>query len=276
MTPNQASSDNPQDYKDLFSLNGRTAIVTGGAGYLGSAISKAFAAHGARVVILGRNEQKLADFVEKNNPAFNNRFRYEDCDVTDDQKFREVARQVNEQYGGIDILVNCASNDKRKALLDLTKEEWKQGMDNVLTHVFTCSQAVIPYMLKRERGAIINVASVLGFLGIDQRRHQEVESSPAFYSAAKGAVINLTRRLATEYASKGIRINAISPGFLPKPPKDGQLGKPEHVAGLSRAIPMQRIGSPDEIAGAAVFLASDASSYVTGQNLIIDGGFSIW
>lgn len=273
---NQSTSNNPQDYKNLFSLKERTAIITGGAGYLGSAMSKALAAYGAKVILLGRTEEKLKDFVDKNNSAFGNNLEYRVCDVTDNERFNEIAKESNEKYGSIDILVNCASHDKRKDFLAVTKKEWNQGLESVLTHVFTCSQTVIPYMLKQGRGSIINVASILGSLGIDQRRHQEVASSPVVYSTSKGAIINFTRRLATEYASDKIKVNSISPGFFPKPPKKGQPGKPGHIVSLSNSIPMQRIGNPDEIAGAAVFLASDASSYITGQNIIIDGGFSVW
>ncbi len=276
MIPNQSTSNNLQYYLNLFSLKGRTAIVTGATGHLGSAISKVLASHGAKVILLGRTKEILEIFVNENNPTFNNNFEYKVCDVIDNERFKEIVKEVYEKYNSIGILVNCASNDKRKDFLELTKQEWNQGMDNILTQVFTCSQAVIPYMLKQGKGSIINIASILGSLGIDQRRHQEVPSSPVFYSAAKGAVINLTRRLATEYASKGVRVNSISPGFFPKPPKQGQPGRPGHIVGLNSGIPLQRIGYPDEIAGTVLLLASDASSYITGQNIVIDGGFSVW
>ena len=162
----QSTSNNPQDYSDLFSLKGRTTIISGGVGHLGSAISKVFAVYGANVVLLGRTEESLRNFVEKNNPAFGNRFEYKVCDVTDDRRFKEIAAEVNEKHGSIDVLVNNAANDKRKDFLELTKQEWNLGMDSLLTQVFTCSQAVIPYMLKQGKGSIINIASILGFLGI--------------------------------------------------------------------------------------------------------------
>ncbi len=276
MIPNQSTSGDPEHYKNLFSLDKRIAIVTGGAGYLGSAISKGLASYGAKIILIGRTEEKIKNFIERNSPDFVKNLEYEICDVTNYERIKDIVAEINEKYGSIDMLINCASNDKRKDFLELTKEEWDRGIDNTLAPVFNCSQAVIPHMIKKGSGSIINFASVLGFLGIDQRRYQEVPSSPVFYSAAKGAIINLTRRLATEYASEGIRVNSISPGFFPKPPMEGQPGKPNHIAGLNNAIPLQRIGSPDEIVGAAVFLASDASSYVTGQNIIVDGGFSAW
>jgi gluconate 5-dehydrogenase len=113
-------------------------------------------------------------------------------------------------------------------------------------------------------------------IGIDQRAYQVVPSSTAFYCAAKAASIQLTKELAVQYADKGIRVNCISPGHFPKPPADAANANPQYVRGLSDMVPMKRVGCADEIAGGAVFLASDASSYVTGHNLIIDGGRTIW
>ncbi len=277
MTTNQSTSNNSQDYRDLFSLKDKTAIVTGAVGHLGSAISKALAAHGAKVVLLGRTEEKLKEFIEQNNPAFENNFEYKVCDVTNTPQFKQIVDEIITEKGSIDILVNCAFNEQRKKPEDITPEDWREGMKNILDHVFFCSQAVIPQMLKQGKGgSIINIASIYGFLGIDQRAYQEVPSSTIFYSTAKGGIIQMTRRLATEYASKGIRFNSISPGFFPKPPQPGQPGRPGYVIGLAHKTPMQRIGSPDELAGTAVFLASEASSYITGQNIVVDGGFSAW
>jgi len=148
-------------------------------------------------------------------------------------------------------------------------------MNNMLNHVFFCSQAVMPRMLSQGSGSIINISSIYGFLGTDQRVFSEVPSPSVFYSAAKGGVLQLTKRLATEYGSKGIRVNTISPGAFPKK-KVGQPGRPGYINNLSSKSPMQRVGQPEEIAGAAVYLASNASSFVTGHNLVVDGGWSAW
>lgn len=273
---NQSTSNNSQDYLDLFSLKDKTAIVTGGVGYLGSAISKGLAAYGANVILIGRTKETLKIFVDKNNPAFNNRFEYFVLDVTKDKLFRDAAKNIAKEKGSIDILVNNAFNEQREKPENINRDNWDQAMANILTHTFFCSQAVLPHMLKQREGSIINIASIYGILGIDQRLYQEVPSASVFYSTAKAGIIGMTKRLATEYASKGIRVNAVSPGHFPKPPKQGQTPKPNYVKGLVERTPMQRIGYPDELAGAAVFLASDASSFVTGHNLVVDGGFSTW
>lgn len=264
------------DYKNIFLLNKKTAIVTGAVGHLGSEISKALASHGANVILIGRTEKSLKAFVEKNNDTFDNRFKYYVCDVTNDIEFKKIVEDVHSKFGTIDILVNCAFNEERKEFLDITKDEWNNGMNNIVTHVVTCCQAVIPKMISNGSGSIINISSINGFLGIDQRRHTEVKASTVYYSTGKGALLNLTKRLATEYASKGIRVNSISPGFFPKPPKDGSPGRPGYIIDLSHDIPMKRVGKSFEISGVSIFLASEASSYVNGQNIIVDGGFSSW
>lgn len=272
----QFGSDSPEEYVRLFSLEGKTAVVTGAVGHLGSAISKGLAAHGAQVVLVGRTEETLRNFVTQYGERFANRFSYEACDVTNGDDFGKVVRRAIDRRGAIDVLVNNAFSEKRRPIKSVTHADWDEGLRTILTHQFLCTQAVLPSMLERGTGSVINTASIYGSLGIDQRAYTEVPSSTIMYSAAKGAVLQMTRRFATEFGAQGIRFNTISPGFFPKPPKQGDLGKPNYVAGLAERTPMQRIGYPDELAGAAVFLASDASSYVTGQNIVVDGGFSAW
>jgi len=272
----QRTSENPEYYKKLFSLEDKVAIVTGAVGHLGSAISKALASYGARTILIGRTEKNLVDFVEKNNKNFNNKFVHYACDVTNDKEFKKIVSAVVKNYNRVDILVNNAFNEKRKEIDKITKADWNKGMENILTHQFTCSQAILPTMLEQGKGSIINIASVYGFLGIDQRSYTEVASSTPFYATAKAGVIELTKYLATCYGSKGIKTNSISPGFFPKPPKEENKARPGYIVSLSSRVPMQRIGCPDEVAGAVIFLASDASSFVNGHNLVIDGGFSCW
>jgi gluconate 5-dehydrogenase len=129
--------------------------------------------------------------------------------------------------------------------------------------------------LRQGTGSIINISSIYGLLGHDQSLYQEVKSSSIYYSVAKGGILQMTKRLATEYGSKGIRVNTISPGNFPKKTK-GVPERPGYIIDLSKRTPMKRVGQPDEVAGAAVFLSSEASSYITGQNIVIDGGWSVW
>lgn len=265
--------NNIEDYKNLFSLDKKVAIVTGGAGHLGSAISKALAGFGANVIILGRTEQTLKDFINKNK-SFKNKLKYIVCDVTNGKNFEKVVETVVSDHGAVDILVNNAYGKQDETFDELTKETWNHALEISLTLHFNCIKSVSPIMLKAQSGSIINIASLYSFLGTDQRIFAPLgKKSPIHYSVAKGGILQMTRYLATLWAEKGIRVNAISPGHFP--PKRGPE-KPDYMHELITRTPMGRVGQPDDLAGTAVFLASEASSYITGQNLIVDGGWSVW
>lgn len=262
----------PSFYGDMFNLSGKVAVVTGAGGHLGSAMCMGLVSHGAKVYALGRDVEKI-----KAKLHTSDNYRKENiipiaCDVTNTQQVETVLNEI----GTIDLLVNNAFNEKRKPFEELTDADWKNGMDAILTQQFVCSKAVLPKMAERGSGNIINIASIYGSIAIDQRAYQTVPSSTTFYCAAKAASIQLTKELAVQYADKGIRINSISPGHFPKPPSDPTKANPRYVQGLSDMVPMRRVGCADEVAGAAVFLASEASSYITGHNLVIDGGRTIW
>ena len=258
------------NYNTLFNLKNKVAIVTGGGGHLGSEMTKGLSDMGATVFVFGRNPDKYSDL-----SLYNNKINIIQCDVSDEKQFSNEVEKIQDKLFGIDILVNNAFNEDRKSIEKMTRMDWDMGIDNILSQVFFCTQAVLPGMLKKGNGSIINIASIYGFLGINQSLYQEVKSSSVFYSTAKGGIIQMTRRLATEYASKGIRVNCISPGHFPKKTK-GVPERPGYIVGLSDKTPMKRIGQPHEIPGGVIYLASDASSFVTGQNIIIDGGWSAW
>jgi len=265
---------NIKDREQLFSLNGKVAIVTGGAGYLGSGISKALASFGAKVIIIGRTEQKLKDFISQNKLMFPNKFEYFVCDVTHEEEFQNVVKDIRSKHGKIDILVNNAYGKQNEKFEELTKELWYQALENTLTHYFTCIKTVSPIMLKKRSGSIINIASLYSFLGTDQRIFVPLgNKSPIHYSVAKGGILQMTRYLSMLWADKDIRVNAISPGHFP--PKRGPE-RPDYMHELTTRIPLGRIGKPDDLAGVVVLLASDASSYITGQNIVVDGGWSVW
>ena len=261
-------------YQKIFSLENKVTVITGGAGHLGSSMSKALASFGANVVLIGRNEQKLRDFVNQNQTPGNNRFEYFVCDVTREEDFQEVVRKVVSNHGTIDVFINTAHSGKREKFEDLTKSAWYNGLEHTLTHYFTCIKAVSPIMLKAGKGSIINIASLWSYLAPDQRMYLDLNNNPPIhYAVSKGGVLQMTRYLATLWADKGIRVNAISPGWFPQ--KRGPE-RPDYMYEITRRIPMGRIGQPDDLAGIVVYLASDASSYVTGQNFIVDGGYSVW
>ena len=253
--------------KHLFSLANKTIVITGGNGHLGMGMARGLADFGGNVIITGRS----INVKVPPSPELEGSIKYFCCDATDQEAFKRLLEEIGE----VDVLINNAFREERQDPEVITKDSWEVGMTDILTQVFFCSQAVLPSMLKRGKGSIINISSIYGFLGTDQKVFNEVKSPSIFYSVAKGGMLQLTRRLATEYGSKGIRVNAISPGAFPKQ-KKGQVGRPGYIVNLSSKAPMQRTGSPEELAGAAVYLASDASSFVTGQNLVVDGGWSVW
>lgn len=276
MTDLKKQGDKPADYTKIFSLEDKLAIITGGAGHLGASISKALAAYGARVIVLGRDKKRLDDFMKKYSSNFNNKFDPKVCDVTDPNQFKKVIDQTIKKYKSIDVLVNAAYQKQNKKFEDISQDDWNSAITGALTHYFFCTQAVVPFMTKNGKGSIINIASLYALLGVDTRIFLDLGNCPGIdYSVAKGGIIQMTRDFATRLAPKGVRVNAISPGYFPKM-NPGMPERKDYINELCIRTPMARIGQPDELSGAAVFLASDASSFVTGHNLVVDGGWSSW
>ncbi len=263
-------------FRNLFSLENKVAIVTGGAGYIGSSISKGLASFGANVIIVGRTKSKLENFIEENKEAFGNKFEAYVCDVKDNDSFKKIVSEIEENHGSIDILVNNAYIKRKQKFDELTIEQWNEAIANNLTPYFACSQAVVPIMKKNDKGSIINNSSIYGFLGVDHRIFFDMGNNPSVhYAAIKGGITQMTRYLATLFAKENIRVNTISPGYFPKKKEDGTV-RMDYIEEICKRVPMGRVGNADEIAGAAIYLASDASSYITGQDIVIDGGWSAW
>jgi len=258
---------------DLFSLEGKVSILTGAAGYLGKSITKALLMAGSQVIGLGRNDNKLKKLIQ-NNKEYKGKIKYYTCDVTDEDLFNDVVSDVITNYGTIDVLINNAYGKQNEDFYELSKDLWYEALESSLTHYFTCTRAISKEFLKKGSGSIINIASLYGFLGTDQRTYKPIGSTtPLHYSVAKGGIIQMTRYFATLWAEKGIRVNAISPGVFP--PKKGPE-KPDYMHELTTRVPMGRIGQPEDLSGSVILLASDASSYITGQNIVVDGGWSVW
>ena len=253
---------------NIFSLKNKVSVVTG-AGHLGSEISKALSDFGSTVLVLTRNPSKYKTLEEYGNITLM------ECDVTDTDDIVYTISEIQDNLVNINVLVNNAFSEKRKSIQKIRKDDWDSGIETMLTHAFFCSQAVLPNMLENGSGSIINISSIYGVVGHDQSVFQEVKSSSVMYSVAKGGILQLTRRLATEYASRGVRVNCVSPGHFPKK-SPGSPDRPGYIVSLSERTPMKRVGQPHELPGAVVYLASDASSYTTGQNILVDGGWSVW
>ncbi len=260
----------------LFDLRGKTIIITGGAGYLGSAMSDALASYGAELFILGQNTQKNKAKAEE----LKDKYARSVCesypfDITDTKLIQKVFRTIQEKTGRIDVLINNAYFiGNVQSLEDYTTDAWNQGIDGTINSAFRVTQAAIPYMVQQKSGNIINIASMYGLVSPDMSIYgNSGENNPANYGVGKAAVIQLTKYIACVYGEKGIRSNSISPGPFPNKETQKMEG---FIHNLEKKVPLKRIGEPEDLKGIIVFLASDASKYVNGQNIAVDGGWTAW
>jgi gluconate 5-dehydrogenase len=248
----------------LFDLTGKRALITGSSQGIGYALALGLAEHGASVVINGRNAAKASEAAEtirgKGHHALSAAF-----DVTDAKAALSGIAYIEEEIGPIDILVNNAGMQFRTPLEDFPVEKWDELFKTNVSSIFYVSQPVAKAMIGRGRGKIINIASVQAELA---------RPSIAPYTATKGAVKNLTRGMATDWAKHGLQVNAIAPGYFKTPLNQALVDDPKFSAWLEGRTPAGRWGNVEELVGAAVFLASEASSFVNGHMLMVDGGIT--
>jgi len=254
--------------RQLFDLSGRVALITGGSIGLGRQVAQAFAEMGANLILCARKrercEQAAAELQQLGVRAL-----ALGCDVTNPEQVRSVVDGGAAEFGRIDILVNNAGVSWGVPFEEMTLADWHKVVETNLTGTFLFSQAVGKAMIAQRRGKIINMASVAGLGGAPP----EVLNAAA-YHASKGAVITLTKDLACKWAAHNIQVNALAPGWFPTHMSDRVIAHRKEM--LLQSIPQKRFGGEDDLKGAAVFLASDASAYVTGHVLVVDGGQTAW
>lgn len=254
--------------EELYDLTGQVALVTGGSRGLGREIAEGLAEAGATVVITARREQWLRPTEEELRAAGLD-VRAARCDVSDPTAVSALVEGIVAEHGRLDIVVNNAGVSWGAPAAEMPVERFRLVLDTNTTGTFLVSQAAARQMIPAGGGAIVNTASVAGLFGAPPEVLQA-----AGYHASKGAVIALTRALATEWARYNIRVNAIAPGFFPSRMSEGVIAKSEER--MRRDVPMGRLGQAGEIKGVALFLASAAASYVTGQVVVVDGGATAW
>lgn len=252
---------------ELFDLTGRVAIVTGAGTGLGVVFSQALAESGASVVCAGLDVENLQRTAAQVQETGQQALAIE-TDVTDEAAVDRLIAETVESFGRLDIIVNNAGIATAGPPEDVTLSDWQKVLDVNLTGVFLSARAAARHMIASGRGGrIINIASILG-------AGASAPVPATAYAATKGAVINMTRDLAVHWASKGILVNAIGPAYFPSEMTKDFLALPEIVQEIERRTPLGRVGQLEELKGIIVFLASDASSYVTGQTIFVDGGWT--
>lgn len=250
----------------MFNLTNRTAVVTGASSGLGQQMARGLAVQGANLVILARRIERLEVFKQELEQMGTKCLAIR-CDVTNSEDIDRAARLTEQEFGKVDILINCAGSSKDKGVIDMTDEEWDFTIDTDLTSVFKVTRAFANLMKQQNYGRIINIASMYGLVG-------NTALNTIAYHASKGGVINFTRAVAAELAPFNITCNAICPGYFETELTKPVLDTPEFQQHMQATVPLKRYGKAGELNAAAIFLASDEASYVTGAILPVDGGYT--
>jgi len=257
--------------KEVYQLrvDNKIIIVTGGYGHLGKAIVESLIHHGAFVIVAGKNIEKYNNEFSTHEKVF-----FIELDISSTTSISNAYTKIIEQYGKIDVLINNAMYLKGQSPEEMTDEDWSYGVDGVLNSVFRCIRELIPHFKKQRYGKIINVSSMYGIVSPDFEIYNESSGflNPPHYGAAKAGVLQLTRYYASYLGKYNIQVNSVTPGPFPSDIVQKDIN---FINRLKSKTLLQRIGQPSDLAGAFVFLSSEAANFITGQNIIVDGGWTV-
>lgn len=251
--------------KDFFNLDGRVVAVTGGYGYLGKAICLGLIYHGATVWVLARDKEKFQEMIHPQE-RFKGKLLFCYCDISSIESIKKAFNHVYNEKGRLNVVINNAFYMSGRHKKNFDYDDWEKGMEGILSSVFWCIKEAIPYLKKSEQARIINVSSTHGITAPEKEMLK-----PPQYGVAKAGVIQLTKYFASYLGPDHITVNTITPG--PFPSENVQKNK-KYIKKLADKTLLKRIGEPQELAGSFVFLSSGASSYITGHNLVVDGGLT--
>lgn len=255
-----------------FDLKDKVVLLTGGYGHLGKAIAESLLYHNATLYVLGREEAKFKTaFLETS--VDKSKLHFVSCDITLSENISAAFQQVFDREGKIDVLINNAFYSKGQSPENMTDEDWNYGIDGTLSSVFRSIKAILPFYKKAQQGKIINVSSMYGIVAPQFEIYDDFPQflNPPHYGAAKAGVIQLTKYYASYLGQFGVQINSVTPGPFPSDAVQQSTG---FVSALESKTSLNRIGKPEDLAGSFVFLASDASNFITGQNIVVDGGWT--
>lgn len=260
--------------KSIFSLTGKVVLITGGSGYLGTAMSEILSELGATLVIGSRNQQKNMELKNRLEDEYSNKVEAINFDISNLDKVSQVIENILKKFGKIDVLINNSYYGAGAELLNMSEEDWLIGIDGSINGVFRLTKAVLNSMIENKYGKIINIASMYGIVAPDVSVYDGNSFyNPANYGVGKAGIIQFTKYIAAVYGKHGITCNAISPGPFPNPKvqKDKKF-----IIQLEKRVPLGRIGKPENLKGVIALLSSDASAYINGVNISVDGGWTIW
>ena len=252
-----------------FNLKEKNILITGGYGYLGKTMTKGLLEHNANVFVLAKSQLKY-DAVFK---GLKNVF-FQECDVSDSNSIKIALEFIKKEFGSIDVLINNAFYLDGQNPLAISDEQWAYSMDGVIGNIYRCIREIVPFFEENGKGKIINISSMYGLVSPDFKiyeNHPEM-LNPPHYGIGKAGVIQMTKYFANYLANKNIHVNTISPG--PFPSKEVAKNK-TFMKALVDKVPLSRVGDPEDLIGPVVFLSSSASDYITGHNLVVDGGYSV-